>query len=300
MSRPRKIGVGCIALLLLGIIGGMIWRARSEWIPAGNVGILYNASGGLDRSRVLTPQRVTVGWRQKLYQYPTRLQPAVYTQDPEEGEIKAADGVQVTTNDNQNTIFDIMVIYHIDKNDVFKAFDSFGPIPIEDVQRQHIRRALREAVNNVGTQYNVFELMGAKRQEASQKLTDEMRRLLGYKGITIDLAMLGPCEPTADLQNKINARVNAYTDLQISQIKAQIADYDRQIAVVTAEAQNKARQLSASKTQGSSLEMLQLEATEAAIQRWNGELPQIQSQPGQTIVIGGNGLLGGNLSGGRQ
>jgi len=285
---------GLVAVVVFFILAFGIWYSRSEWIEVGNSGIIYNASGGLDRSRVLKPQRVTVGWRQKLYQYPTRLQPAVYTQDPNEGEVKAADGVQVTTNDNQNTVFDIMVIYHVDRKDVFKAFDTFGPIPIEDVQRQHIRRALREAVNNIGTQYNVFELMGAKRQEASEKLTSEMRRLLGYKGITVDLAMLGPCEPTPDLQSKINARVNAFTDLQISQIKSQIAEYDRQIAVVTAEAQNKARQLSASKTQSSSIEMLKLEADEAAIQRWNGQLPAIQSQPGQTVVVGGNGLsLGG-------
>jgi regulator of protease activity HflC (stomatin/prohibitin superfamily) len=184
---------------------------------------------------------------------------------------------------------------------VFKAVDSFGPISIEDVQRLHIRRALKEAANNVGTQYDVFDLMGAKRLEASQKLTAEMQRLLSYKGITVELAMFCSCEPTSDLQNKINARVNAYTDLQISQIRSQIAEYDRQTAVVLAEAQHQARQISAAKTQGSSLEMLQLQADEAAIDRWNGELPPIQQAPGQTIVIGSGELqriVGGN--GGRE
>ena len=32
--------------------------------------------------------------------------------------------------------------------------------------------------------------------------------------------------------------------------------------------------------------MLQLQADQAAIDRWNGELPPIQQAPGQTIVIG--------------
>jgi prohibitin 2 len=297
MTRIRKIaaGLGCFILVFIAAI--MFYFSRSEWIDAGHVGVIYNANGGLDRSHVRPPERVFIGWGQRLYQYPTMLQNAIYSQDPTEGEYKSADGVQVTTKDNQNTIFDISVIYRVRKDDVFKAFDSFGAISIEDVQRLHIRRALKEAANNIGTQYDVFDLMGAKRLEASQKLTVEMQRLLSYKGISVELAMFCACEPTSDLQNKINARVNAYTDLQISQIRSQIAEIDRKTAVVLAEAQHQARQISAAKTQGSSLEMLQLQTDQAAIERWNGELPPIQQAPGQTIVIGSgemDRIVGGN------
>lgn len=303
MTGVRKIAAGMGCGVLLTVAATMFYFARSEWIDAGHVGIVYNANGGLDRTHIRRPERVFIGWGQRLYQYPTMLQNAIYTQDPKEGEDKAADGVQVTTKDNQNTVFDISVIFRVRKDDVFKAFDSFGPIPIDDVQRLHIRRALKEAANNIGTQYDVFDLMGAKRLEASEKLTVEMQRLLGYKGITVERAMFCACEPTSDLQNKINARVNAYTDLQISQIRSQIAEIDRQTAVVLAEAQHQARQISAAKTQGSSLEMLQLQADEAAIDRWNGELPPIQQAPGQTIVIGSGELqrvLGRNGNGGQE
>lgn len=288
LTRIRKIGIGAGCLTVLAAFGAVFYFARSQWIDAGHVGIVYNANGGLDRAHVRDPQRVFVGWGQRLYEYPTMLKNAIYTQDADEGETKSADGVLVTTKDNQNTVFDISVIYRVRKEDVFRAFDSFGPIPIEDVQRLHIRRALKEAANTVGTQYDVFELMGAKRQEASQKLTVEMQRQLQQKGITVELAMFCACEPTNELQTKINSRVNAYTDLQISQIRSEIAEIERQTAVVLAEAQHKARQISAAKTQGSSLEMLQLQADMAAIERWNGELPAIQQAPGQTIVIGGS------------
>lgn len=286
MTRIRKIGIGCAGLVLLLAMCFAVFQARSQWIDAGHVGIVYNANGGLDRSKELLPQRVFVGWGQRIYQYPTMLLNAIYTQDTEEGEQKSADGVLVTTKDNQNTVFDISVIYRVKKEDVYKAFDSFGPISIIDVQILHIRRALKEAANNIGTQYDVFELMGPKREEASKKLTTEMQRLLSYKGITVELATFCTCEPTADLQNKINSRVNAYTDLQISTIRSQIAEIDRQTSVVLAEANQKARQISASKTQGTSLEMLQLQADEAAIEKWDGSLSPIQQTPGQTIVIG--------------
>ena len=294
MTKIRKIGVGLIVSLVLILICWGIFNARSQWIDAGHVGIVYNANGGLDRSKTLNPERVFVGIGQRIYQYPTMLQNAIYTQDSSQGEQKSADGVLVTTKDNQNTVFDISVIYRVKKTDVFKAFDSFGAIPIEDVQTLHIRRALKEAANNIGTQYEVFEMMGSKRQEASQKLTTELKRLLDYKGVTVELAMFCACEPTPELQNKINSRVNAYTDLQISKIRSEIAEIDRQTAVVLAEANQKARALSASKTKTSSLEMLQLQSDAAAIERWDGSLSPIQHAPGQTLVIGGS-VLGGAI-----
>lgn len=302
MTGPKKLGLGCLAIGAVAVLGGGFWWSRSEWIEAGNVGLIYNANGGLERNNTISPRRVFVGWRQKLYTYPTMLKNAVYTQDPDEGESKAADGVLVTTKDNQNTVFDISVIYRVKKEDVVKVFDNFGALPIDEIQRQHIRRALKEAANNISTQYDVFELMGAKRLEASQKLTAEMQRLLSYKGLDVQLAMFGVCEPDAGLQAKINARVNANTDLEISKLRAQIADIDRQTAVIRAESENQARKLSASKTQASSLEMLDLQSTEAAIDRWNGSLPPIQARPGQTLVIGGNELstLGQPETGGRR
>jgi hypothetical protein len=98
--------------------------------------------------------------------------------------------------------------------------------------------------------------------------------------------MLGSCYPGTDLQSKINARVNSYTELEISKLRRDKADFERQTAVVRAEAEAKARQISAAKTQTRSLEMLRLQAAEDAIKKWNGELPQIESKQGQTLVIG--------------
>lgn len=68
------------------------------------------------------------------------------------------------------------------------------------------------------------------------------------------------------------------------------AEIERQIAVIKAEAENKARGMSASQTQGTSIEMLKLQNYKAALQKWDGHLPTITSQPGQTVVIGGSGL----------
>ena len=290
LKTPLRKVFAAIALIVLLFAGWQVFRfSRTEWIPAGHVGVIYDANSGLQNT-IIPPKAVYVGWRQRLLTYPTQIQPAIYTQDADEGEVRSADGIQVTTNDTANTTFDVLVYYRVKRDDVLKAYSSFGAIPVSDVQTLHIRRAVKEAANNISVQYNVFELMGEKRTEANRKMLTELQRLLSSKGISVEVAKFGQCYPSQDIQAKINARVNAYTELEIARLNGQRAEIERQIAVVKAEAENKARSLSASQTQGTSLEMLRLQNYKAALQKWDGHLPDITSQPGQTLVIGGSAL----------
>lgn len=286
MKRPKfksvvraGLGTGLAALLIY-----LFMLSRTQWIPAGYVGVIYDANSGL-QNRILQPQAVFVGWRQQLYIYPTKLQNAIYTQDPTAGEVRAADGILVTTNDNANTAFDVSVVYRVVPEDVLRAFNAFGPISIEDIQSLHIRRAVKEAANSVTTQYDLFSLMGPKRKEASEKITQEIRKRLAQKGITVEVAMLGACSPSASVQQKITSRVNSYVELEISRLKLEVADIERQIAVVQGEAENQARTLSAAQTKDRSLDLLRLQAQEEAIKKWDGQLPPISPKPGQTIVL---------------
>jgi hypothetical protein len=278
------------------IVFGGCAVSRTRWIPAGYVGLIYDASSGLQH-KVYKPQAIFVGFRQQLYVYPTRLQNALYTQDPSAGEIRAADGILITTDDNANTTFDVAVIYRVKPENVEQVFNEFGAISIEDIQSMHIRRAVKEAANVVGTQYELFALMGPKREEASQKLTVELQNRLGRKGISIDRAMLGGCYPTPEFQQKITSRVNAYIELEISRLRQQIAEIDRQVALVKNESEAQAQNLSAATTKDRSIELLKLEAQRAAIEKWNGSLSPVSPRPGQTIVITPEAI--GRLGGGR-
>ena len=107
--RLKKTIILSAVTLVVFFIGFGIWNSFMQWIPAGHVGLLYHANGGLER-RVVTPKRIFVPWMTTLYTYPTKLKAAIYTNDPDEGEVKAADAVKVTTNDNASTDFDIVEI----------------------------------------------------------------------------------------------------------------------------------------------------------------------------------------------
>lgn len=288
MQRRRftvKRGLGLvIGAALLGVLGWSVYISRAKWVPAGYVGVIYSANGGLQKE-VIRPRRVFVPWMSQLYVYPTMVKCAIYTNDPSEGEIKSADAVQVTTNDNANTPFDIVVWYHVRPEDVELVFTSFRAIPIEDIQSQHIRGAVRQAASVVGTRYDAFELMGPKRGEASVELKEQLIQILSRKGITIDRAEFAGAYPTADITARITNRVNSLTDLKISEIKQQIARVQRDTAVIRAKAEATAQGLASAQTKDRSLDLLRLQADEAALEKWDGHLPPVQVRQGQTLVI---------------
>lgn len=271
------------ALLLL-LLGGGCYFQRLEWIPAGYVGLLFDAGSGL-QNKVYKPGTVFKGFRQDIYTYPTKLQAAIYTQDPAAGEEKTADAILVTTNDNANTLFDVAVVYRVKPEDVIRVFNAFGTIKIEEIQTTFIRRAVKEAANEVSTQYDLFSLMGAKRAEAAAKLEAVLKPKLAAKGITVEASLLGGCFPSQDIQGKITSRVNSYVELEISRLKREIAEIDRQVAVVKGRAQADAALLSASQTQARSLQLLRLDSAESAIEKWDGRLPAITPKSGQTVIV---------------
>ncbi|MFZ4506660.1 MAG: SPFH domain-containing protein [Fimbriimonas sp.] len=295
----KKFKFRSVASIVLGVIAlaggyGLFRLSRTVWIPAGHVGIIFDASSGVQKD--IIPARATyVGWRQQLFTYPTKLQAAIYTEDDKMGEVRAADGILVTTNDNASTLFDVVVCYRVREEDAIRAFNAFGAIRIEEIQSLHIRRAVKEAANVVSTQYDLFALMGPKRQEASEKITEELQKRLQSKGITVERAMLCGCYPSTELNQKITSRVNSYVELEISRLKQEIAEIDREIAVIKGEAENQASTLTAATSQDRSVEFLQMEAAAGAIEKWNGALPPVQARPGQTLVLGQDVLsaLGG-------
>lgn len=286
MKRPplKKLLRNILLAILIPFILFVFYMSRLDWVPAGHVGVVYDASRGI-LPEIYKPSAVFIGWRQQLYTYPTRLQAAIYTDDPQSGETKSADGILITTNDNANTTFDVAVMYRVKQEEVINVFNSFGAVPIEDIQRNFIRRAVKEAANDIGTQFDLFSLMGSKREEASQKLTALLKQKLSTKGITVESAMLGGCYPSQDIQQKITSRVNSYVELEISRLKRQIAEIERQVAVVKGEANAQASQLTAAQAKDRSIELLRLEAAEAAIEKWDGTLPAISPKQGQTVVV---------------
>jgi hypothetical protein len=87
--------------------------------------------------------------------------------------------------------------------------------------------------------------------------------------------------------------VNGYIQIDISTLNQQIAEINRQMSVMTAQARQKAQAMTAAATSQKSLDVIQLDNMEAAIDRWDGHVSPLSSDGKQTLVFG-SGVLGLN------
>ena len=283
--------------LVLFVIGWGVWFSMHEWVPAGNVGVLYHANGGLE-NKVYSPRWMFVPPMTQLYTYPVKEQAAIYCNDTQEGEDRAADAVRVTSNDASNTDFDIVVYYHIEPNDVLKIFNNNRGQPIKTIQSTVIRASVRQQASIVGKDYDAFALMGKSREEASEKLTNLLKKELIVNGITVDNAYFATSYPNEQIQQRIVNQVNAETDLNIAKIDKDKASVNKDIAIIRAQASAEASRLKSAQTQTKSLELMELETKIAAMRKWNGHLPPVKVQQGQTVIITSETLNA--LQGGRR
>jgi hypothetical protein len=289
------------AVIGIGLASWGFYETRSSWIDAGYVGILYNATGGVVPTPI-KPGRIFVGWRQRLFIFPTKLMSAKYVQDPDEGEQRTADGILITTSDNANTTFDVSVIYRIPEANAIQVFNSFGPVDVQTIQANHLRRAIKDVVNEIGPKYEVFDLMGPKRAEFCEAATKSLRTRMQSKGIEIDSLMLMTAYPAPETMEKITRRVNQYTEYDIAVLRKQIAEVSRQTNVITANAKMLAARATSATAKDKGLEQLQLQADEEALTKWDGRLPAIRTGSGQTVIVDSNMIrtLQGTQGGQRQ
>ena len=276
--------LGCAFVGVGAFVAFGIYNSMHHWIPAGHVGLLYSPSGGLDKTPY-PPSRIFVPPMSTLYLYPTVERSAIYTDDPDEGEVKEADSVKVTTNDPAQVNFDVVVNYHIEPNDVIKIFDNYKGQKLEQIQSTIIRAAVRQQASAVGKDYDQFTLMGSGRIEASNKLTSLLQADLGQRGITVDSAKFAAPYVNDQIMQRIISNVNSETDLKIAEINKQKAEANKAIALTTATAQAESSRLKSAQTKPKSLELMQLELDIETMKRWNGHLTQYMLGSNPNIML---------------
>jgi hypothetical protein len=284
-------GVIILALLIvLGLTGAVaLWR----WVPAGRVAIVYNANAGVKRDRVLPPGRHVLGPLDQLISAPTQVIPAFYTQDPDYGDSRAPEGIQVTTRQGSTVIFDVLLLYRVRKEDIWKVFDNFARQPIEVIQSTRVRRDVKNVANTVGKEFYLEELVGAKRREANELLTRNLKDQLAPLGFTVISAEFVTAYPNDDQARQLLAIATADINREIAATNAQAAEKQKTIAITLAQAKKSAAELVAVSTTPTSLALQKLDIEKERLQRWNGSNVKIDTNGLNSLYVSPEVLRGG-------
>jgi len=293
----RKYGLLAIPVFIVLFFVGCATR-----IGPGRVGIKVDLAGS---QRGVEDLPIRTGWvfynflSSTIVEYPTSVQTAKWTKDPNEGSVNNEE-MSFNTKDGLTVYGDLSVSYHLDASKVPAFYVKFRNDDITQFTHGFLRNVARDAINRTGSQYTVQEIMGEKKSELEQNSRLDLQKEVADIGVVIDqFGFIGSPRPPQSVIDAINAKVQAQqiavqkqNELVQSQadaaklVAAAEGQAKAQVAVANGEAEsNRVRAASISQN---IIEWQKLAVTDRWIVKWNGQVPQVQTGangPGMLLDI---------------
>src|ERR1039458_7963282 len=203
----RKYRLLAIPLLIILFFAGCATR-----IGPGRVGIKVDLAGS---QRGVEQLPIRTGWvfysfvSSTIVEYPTSVETAKWTRDPNEGSANNEE-MSFNTKDGLTVYGDLSVSYHLDASKVPAFYVKFRNDDINQFTHGFLRNVARDAINRTGSQYTVQEVMGEKKSELEQNSRMELQKQVGDIGVVIDqFGFIGSPRPPQSVIDAINAKVQA-------------------------------------------------------------------------------------------
>jgi regulator of protease activity HflC (stomatin/prohibitin superfamily) len=262
-----------LAPLLLIAAGWALVPGCTRQVPPATVGVLFDGGQGIAHT-LLQPQVVWVRPYQRLILYPTAIQNATYVRNAHEGAIQGDASVKASTAEGAILPIDVTVAWHVQPEDVVKAFQEFGTANLDQIEATYLRWATNASVNMVSGSHSIFDVISKDRAKIGPEVQAKLSPILARWGITVDNVYIGEVYPSTDIQSKIQDSMAKRNDLEQRRIELQQARTEARTITIKAEQQAAQNKLLAS--QGDiALKLRRVELRQLAIQKWNGSPPLV-------------------------
>ena len=262
----RKVAALCSVVLL---------TACSK-VPTGNVGVKVYLTGGnkgVD-TELLTPGRYWIGFNQDLYLFPTYTQTYVWSDEyGQEINFQTVEGLEVSS--------DVGIIYSVDKAKVVEIFQKYRR-GIDEITETYLRNIVRDSLMRKSSVLNIETVYGKGKSDLIQAVQEDVTEQVQHIGIIIEkIYFAGELRLPPAVTNSINAKIQATQIAQQRQneVATATAEADKMIEEARGRAESirlrAEAEANAIRLKGAALaqnpKVIELEA----IQKWNGEVPQI-------------------------
>lgn len=301
MMNKGKIGaVATGALIVLGLTGTVMCTER---IPAGYVGIIYNANGGIEDETLGQGWHMVAPWK-KVREYSVGIEQGTFSADDESS-------FEIPTKDGKTITVDMEYSYHFDPNMLTETFNRFKGQDGRDIEETFIRSKLKAWAGEVSATYPVTDIFGDKRSELNNMVQTHVAEQFAEYGIVIDSVNFTRIETDAETAEAIQKKVNAQQELELAQIEAETAQVqankDKEVALIAAEkdkevaliAAERDKEVAEQNAEAAKIRGEGIAASNKAIaesltpellerqkyEKWDGKLPQVQGSNDSNMIV---------------
>jgi regulator of protease activity HflC (stomatin/prohibitin superfamily) len=268
-------------------------------IEAGYEGVEINLAGS-QRGAADIPIRT--GWvfysplRTQIIEFPTFVQTVKWTRDTAEGHA-INEEMSFNTKEGMNIYADVSVSYAIEPLKVPDFYVKYRVNELEKFTHGILRDIVRNSLNEVASIYTVEDIYGVRKAEFLLKVQDLIQSKMTPVGVGIQqFGFIGAPRVPEVIATSITAKARAIqeaerarNELAMTQAEAAKkiaeAEGDAQSAINRAKGEAESNRIRLASLTPQMLELRKLENQRALIEKWNGQLPTVES------AGNGSGLL---------
>lgn len=231
-NLKKKVG-----LLIFTIFGLWLFSASIQIVDAGTTGV-YTLFGKVDDKELSSGFHLVIPLARVI---PMSIRTEEYTMSivQGEGKRKGSDVITALTKEGLSVDLDMTVVYHLNENKASDIYKNVGLNYEDKILRPEIRSGIREVI----AQYEAKDIYSDKRQEAAQKINENLREKLDPRGIRIEDVLLRNVNLPAGLAESIQQKLQAEQEAQRYDFILDKEKKEKERKIIEAEGQEEAQKI---------------------------------------------------------
>ncbi|OHD86425.1 MAG: hypothetical protein A2Y52_03025 [Sulfuricurvum sp. RIFCSPLOWO2_02_43_6] len=127
-----------------------------------------------------------------------------------EGQIKADDSINVLTKEGLTVNLDITALYHIIDTEASEIYKKIG----KEYESKILRPTIRSSIRGVVAQFDANALYSEKREEAGQKILENIKAQLNQRGFAVEDVLIRNVVLPQKLADAIEEKLRAEQEAQ--------------------------------------------------------------------------------------
>jgi regulator of protease activity HflC (stomatin/prohibitin superfamily) len=293
--RGLLIALAAIFALVLLVV----FLLRVTRIEAGHVGVEINLAGS---QRGASEIPIRTGWvvysplRTQIIEFPTYVQTVKWTRDTAEGH-PINEEMGFNSKEGMEILVDVSLSYAIDPTKVPDFYVKYRASDLELFTHGILRDIVRNSLNEVASTFTVEDIYGERKADFLGKVQAMIEQKVAPVGVTVQqFGFIGAPRVPEVIAAAITAKAQAIQ--QAERARNELATTQAEAAKKIGEAEGDAKSM-VTRAQGEAdanrirqnsltpqlLELRRIENSQMLIEKWNGQLPQVESGQGSGMML---------------
>ena len=293
MQLPSRL-IKLVLLTVAGLIGLLLffnYIFALTRIGAGYTGVEILLSGS---QRGASEIPIRTGWvfyspiRSQIIEFPTYVQTVKWTRNPDEGR-PGNEEMSFNSKEGMEIYVDVSLSYAIEPRKVPDFYLKYRVSDLDNFTHGILRDVVRNSLNEVASTYTVEQIYGEQKAQFLHAVEALIQQKVLPVGVVIQqFGFIGAPRVPEVIASAITAKAQAIQNAEranneLAETQAQAAkkiaeaEGDAKSNVTRAQGEAEANRIRQSSITPQLLELRRLENQRQLIDRWNGQLPQVES-----------------------